>query len=76
LWIRIELDNWFLRLFAPRIEAECHLGNRRLLSYQGLSMIADESGNNLPVTVSYNYSPHSPVAISRFKLEGAGREMN
>jgi len=76
LWIRIELDNWFLRLFAPRIEAEYDLGNRRLLSYRGLSMIADESGNNLPVTVSYNYSQHSPVVSSRFKPEGVGREMN
>jgi hypothetical protein len=56
LTIQIELDNWFLRLFAPRIEAEYDLDSRRLLKYKGVSMIADASGKNVPVTVSYAYS--------------------
>jgi hypothetical protein len=56
LTIQIELDNWFLRLFAPRIEAEYNLEARRLLKYKGVSMIADASGKNVPVNVSYAYS--------------------
>jgi hypothetical protein len=66
LKIRIELDNWFLRLFMPRVEAEYDLSKRRLLSYRGFSMVADESGKNVPVTVSYDYSQPSPLVGSRF----------
>ena len=66
LQIRIELDNWFLRLFTPNVEAEYDLDSRRLLSYRGVSMIADESGKNVPVTVSYDYSQQFPLASSRF----------
>jgi len=66
LQIRIELDNWFLRLFTPHVEAEYDLGKRQLLSYRGISMIADESGKTVPVTVSYDYSQQSPLASSRF----------
>jgi hypothetical protein len=62
LQIRIELDNWFLRLFTPRVKAEYDLDTRRLISYQGFSLIADESGKNVPVTVFYDYSQRSPLA--------------
>jgi hypothetical protein len=66
LQIRIELDNWFLRIFTPRVEAEYDLDARRLLSYRGFSMVADKSGKNVPVTVFYDYSQPSPLASSRF----------
>jgi hypothetical protein len=66
LKIRIELDNWFLRLFTPRVEAEYDLDKRRLISYQGVSMVADESGENVPVTVVYDYSQPPPLVSSRF----------
>ena len=66
LQVRIEIDNWFLRLFTPHVEAEYDLANRRLLSYRGFSMIADESGKNEPVTVSYDYSRPSTLLSSRF----------
>ena len=62
LQIRIELDNWFLRLFTPSVEAEYDLDTRRLISYRGFSLIADGSGKNLPVTVFYDYSQQSPLA--------------
>jgi hypothetical protein len=65
LQVRIEIDNWFLRLFTPHVDAEYDLANRRLLSYRGLSMIADESGKNEPVTVSYDYSRPSTLLSSR-----------
>jgi hypothetical protein len=66
LQIQIELDNWFLRLFTPRIEAEYDVDTRRLISYRGFSLIADESGKNIPVTVSYDYSQQSTLASTRF----------
>jgi hypothetical protein len=66
LRIRIELDNWFLRLFTPNVEADYDLDTRRLLLYRGVSMIADESGKNVPVTVSYDYSQQSSMVSSRF----------
>lgn len=66
LRLRIELDNWFLRLFTPHVEAEYDLDTRRLISYRGFSLIADESGKNMPVTVSYDYSQRSPLASTRF----------
>jgi hypothetical protein len=66
LRIRIELDNWFLRLFTPNVEADYDLDTRRLLTYRGVSMISDQSGKNVPVTVSYDYSQQSPLASSRF----------
>jgi hypothetical protein len=76
LRIRIELDNWFLRLFTPNVEADYDLDTRRLLTYRGVSMIADESGKNVPVTVSYDYSQQSPLASSRFLPEAAGLDLN
>jgi hypothetical protein len=63
--IRIELDNWFLRLFTPHVQAEYDLNTRRLLSYQGLSMVADESGKAVEVAVSYEYSQQGPLLSSR-----------
>ena len=66
LRIRIELDNWFLRLFTPHVEAEYDLDTRRLMSYRGVSMIADASGKTVPVTVSYDYSEQFPLASTRF----------
>jgi hypothetical protein len=63
--VRIELDNWFLRLFAPHIEAEYDISTRQLLSYQGVSLIADASGKNVPVTISYDYSQPSLTAFSQ-----------
>jgi hypothetical protein len=69
LTIQIELDNWFLRLFAPRIEAEYDLDSRRLLKYKGVSMIADASGKNVPVTVSYAYSQQN-LQVSSLMTSG------
>jgi hypothetical protein len=66
LQIRIELDNWFLRLFTPHAEAEYDLDTRRLISYRGISMVADELGKSVPVTVSYDYSQQSSLVSARF----------
>ena len=55
LTLRIDLDNWFLRLLAPSIEAEYEINTRRLVAYRGISAISNTSGKNVPVTISYAY---------------------
>jgi hypothetical protein len=74
IYIQIELDNWFLRLFAPHVEAEYDLSSRRLLSYQGLSMISDMSGKTKTVKVLYDYSQQRPLLSSLAKSKAAGLE--
>jgi hypothetical protein len=58
------------------VEADYDLDTRRLLTYRGVSMISDQSGKNVPVTVSYDYSQQSPLASSRFLPEAAGLDLN
>ena len=53
--VRIEMDNWFLRLFAPHVEAVYDINSRKLMSYQGVSVVANASGKTVPVTISYEY---------------------
>jgi hypothetical protein len=53
--VRIEMDNWFLRLFAPHVEAVYDINSRKLLSYRGVSVVANASGKTVPVTISYEY---------------------
>ena len=63
--IRIEMDNWFLRLFAPHVEVDYDINTRQLLSYKGVSVVADASGKTIPVTISYEYTQQSLLAISQ-----------
>ena len=53
--IRVDVDSWFLKLFVPHIEVVFDMDARRLLRYRGISMIADESGKSIGVTVTYDY---------------------
>ena len=55
LYIRLEIDNWFLRMFAPHVDAEYDLKTRRLLRYEGISNLADTSGKHRKVTITYTY---------------------
>lgn len=55
LYIRLEIDNWILRLFAPHVDAEYDLKTRRLLRYEGISNLEDTAGKNKKVTISYSY---------------------
>ncbi len=65
LRLRIELDNWFLRLFAPKIEAEYEIETRRLVAYSGVSAISNASGKNVQVSISYTYLENSSLATLR-----------
>ncbi|UCF02793.1 MAG: hypothetical protein JSV14_03835, partial [Deltaproteobacteria bacterium] len=55
LYIRLEIDNWLLRLFAPHVDAEYDQKNRRLLRYEGISNLEDTSGKHKKVTITYSY---------------------
>lgn len=55
LFIRLEIDNWLLRPFAPHVEAEYDLKTRRLLRYEGISNLEDSSGKHKKVTITYSY---------------------
>ena len=74
--LRIEVDNWFLRLFVPHIEAEYDMSTRQLLSYQGVSIVADESGKTVPVTVSYASTQADLLAAFRSGTEAGGKTSN
>lgn len=65
LTLRIDLDNWFLRLLAPVTEAEYESDTRRLVAYRGISAISNRSGKNVPVTISYSYPQQSVAAVSQ-----------
>ena len=55
LSIRLEIDNWFLRLFAPHIDVEYDMKTRHLLRYEGISNLEDTSGKHQKVTITYSY---------------------
>ena len=55
LSIRLEIDNWFLRLFAPHVDAEYDLKKRHLLRYDGISNLSDASGAYKKVVITYTY---------------------
>ena len=55
LCIRLEIENWFLRLFAPHVDAEYDLKTRHLLRYEGISNLEDAAGKHKKVIITYAY---------------------
>jgi hypothetical protein len=55
LYVRLEIDNWFLRLFAPHMDCEYDMKTRRLLRYEGISNLTDASGKHAEVVITYSY---------------------
>jgi hypothetical protein len=53
--VRLEIDNWLLRLFAPHVDAVYDVDTRQLVRYEGTSNLADASGNYQKVTITYRY---------------------
>ncbi len=53
LWIRLEVDHWLLRLFAPHIDVLYDRPTGHLLRYDGISNVADASGECVPVRIEY-----------------------
>lgn len=53
--LEILIDNWFLRLFAPKLRLFYDLKKRRLLRYQGLSNMKNTNGDMMNVEIEYHY---------------------
>lgn len=53
--ITIHISNWFLRLFAPKLDVRYDIGAKRMLYYKGLSNILDDKGKIQTVEITYNY---------------------
>lgn len=51
----IEIDNWFLRMFAPKLELVYDRKKGRLLRYKGLSNIRDKNKEIMKVDITYKY---------------------
>lgn len=55
VYVRLEIDNWLLRLIAPHVVCEYDLSQRRLLRYVGISNLEDGSGTHKQVDITYRY---------------------
>ena len=53
---RIEIDNWFLRLFAPHVDVTYNYETKRLLEYKGISNLLDDDEDTYDVTIKYSYN--------------------
>jgi len=53
--MRIEVDHWLLRQFAPHIEVLYDRRTRRLLEYQGVSNLETADGDTQQVVIQYDY---------------------
>lgn len=54
--IEIEIDNWLLKLFAPKLKLVYERKKGRLLKYSGLSNITDEKKKMMNVDIEYFYN--------------------
>jgi hypothetical protein len=55
LFVRLEIDNPILRLFAPHIDAAYDMQTGRLMRYEGISNLTDGAGEYRHVTINYEY---------------------
>jgi len=51
----VTIQNWFLRLFAPKLEVKYDTARQRLVWYRGISNILDDRGENQAVEITYTY---------------------
>lgn len=74
--LKVELDNWFLRLFSPNVEVEYEIDTRRLLWYKGISMVSNKDNQNVEVVTTYDYSQPPSMLGSRTKLLEPSSKLN
>ena len=65
LRLRVAIDNWFLRLLAPKIEVEYDLRSRRLSRYRGVSNLQTATGEQQQVVIRYSYGTTEPSQQGR-----------
>ena len=51
----VEIDNWFLKLFAPKLKMVYDPIKKRLISYSGLSNIRTPGKEMMNVDIDYSY---------------------
>lgn len=74
--LSIEINDWFLRMFAPSLEVDYDKTTRRLLAYRGVSNLPGPDGEPQHVRIRYIY-PDRQVAAPAPVLalgHGAGPE--
>jgi hypothetical protein len=57
----IKIDNWFLRLFAPKLRLVYSKSMQRLVEYEGLSNIPAADGGRQDVRIVYSYDDIAPA---------------
>jgi len=57
----IKIDNWFLRLFAPKLRLVYDKGIEKLVEYEGLSNIPAADGGRQDVKIIYSYDVAVPA---------------
>lgn len=72
----VELNNWFMRLFAPNVEVEYEMDTRRLLWYRGISMVSNKEDKNVEVVTTYDYSQQPSMLGSRTKAREVSSKLN
>jgi len=68
LVLTVKLDNWLLRLFAPNVEIEYDMKNRRLMRYRGISMVPNSNRKSYEVVTTYDYSQQPSMLSYLAKL--------
>jgi hypothetical protein len=60
-WVafRLDISNWFLRMFADKIVVHYDPQTRRLMRYEGLTNIQSDRGENQSLTIQMIYSEDS-----------------
>jgi hypothetical protein len=53
--LEVEIDSWFLRLFAPKLELSYDIRKKRLAKYKGLSNLQTEKGDLMNVEIIYKH---------------------
>jgi hypothetical protein len=55
LHVRLEIDNWFIRLFAPHMDCQYDMETGHLLRYVGVSNLMSPSASRMNVDIIYTY---------------------
>jgi hypothetical protein len=54
-YIEVEIHNWFLKLFAPKLKMIYDVQKNQLLKYEGLSNLKSANDKMMNVEILYNY---------------------
>ncbi|MCE3009158.1 MAG: hypothetical protein LW875_00930 [Proteobacteria bacterium] len=55
-YIEVHIKNWFLRLFAPKLDVRYDIKSKRMIYYKGLSNLQTDKGETQAVEIEYSYN--------------------